>query len=330
MKKDKAIIVGLLVILLFAILIWGLNFMKGRNVFSKEKTYFAVYEEINGLQTNTGIYLRGFKVGQVRNIRFTSSAYDRILVEFAIADDVLMPENTVARIFSSDIMGTKSINLLFPEERSNQYHKANDTLISASEAGIMEQVRMEIAPYKVQIDNIMEATLSTVEQLKTLVNKNTATSLHKSLANLQSAIVAIEHAAKGADKILTDNSENLDNILTNMSDFSQTLQEKTPQINRVIDNLDVFADSLSQANVQSLINNANATASELQQLTKKLNNGEGTLGALMNDEKLYENLETTSAQLNKLLIDIQKNPKRYVSFPLFGRKTKDSETQQAQ
>lgn len=325
MKKDKAIIVGLLVVLLLAILFWGLNFLKGRNVFAKEKTYYVVYEEISGLQTNTGIYLRGFKVGQVRNIRFTSSAYDRILVELAIANDVILPKNTIARIFSSDIMGTKSIDLIFPEERTSQYFQANDTLIAAVEGGIIDQVRMEIAPYKAQIDNIMQSTLSTIEQLKLLVNKNTAASIHESLAKLQDAIVTVQRAAHSADNILSNNSENLDNILTNVSEFSQTLNNKSEKINRVIDNLDVFADSLSQANVHSLINNAEATTAELQQITQRINNGDGTLGALMNDKKLYDNLENTSAQLNKLLIDVQKNPKRYVSFPIFGRKAKNEE-----
>ena len=325
MKKEKSIIVGLLVVLLFAILFWGLNFLKGRNVFAKEKTYYVVYEQINGLQKNTGIYLRGFQVGQVRDIRFTSSAYDRILVELAIASDVILPKNTVARIFSSDIMGTKSIDLIFPQERTSQNLQAKDTLIAATEGGIMDQVRMEIAPYKVHIDNIMEATLSTIEQLKALMNKNTVTSIHESLASVQEAILAIQHAAQGADKILSDNSSNLNDILTNVNTFSQTLSDKSAKINRVIDNLDVFADSLSQANVHSLINNAEATAAELQQITQRINNGEGTLGALMNNDKLYNNLENTSAQLNKLLIDVQKNPKRYVSFPIFGRKAKNEE-----
>ncbi|MCL2328231.1 MAG: MlaD family protein [Bacteroidetes bacterium] len=325
MKKEKAINVGLLVVLLMAVLFWGLNFLKGRNVFAKEKTYYVVYEQINGLEKNTGVYLRGFKVGQVRNIRFMSSAYDRILVELAIANDVLLPKNTTARIFSSDIMGTKSVDLIFPEERTGFYFQANDTLVAAMEGGIIDQVRMEIAPYKVHIDNIMEATLSTIEQLKALMNKNTVTSIHESLANLQDAIIAVQRAARSADNILSDNSENLGNILTNVSDFSQTLSNKSAKISRVIDNLDVFADSLSQANVHSLINNAEATAAELQQITQRINNGEGTLGALMNNDKLYNNLENTSAQLNKLLIDVQKNPKRYVSFPIFGRKAKNEE-----
>ncbi|MDR0941358.1 MAG: MlaD family protein [Bacteroidales bacterium] len=325
MKKDKAIIVGLLVVIVLAILFWGLNFLKGRNVFAKEKTYYAVYEEISGLQTNTGVYLRGFKVGQVRSIRFTSSAYDRIIVELAIADDVLLPQNTTACIFSSDIMGTKSIDLIFPDERTSQYVSANDTLTASVEDGIIDQVRMEIAPYKAQIDEIMQSTLSTIEQLKLLVNKNTAASIHKSLANLQDAITAVQHAAHSADNVLSDNSENLSNILSNVSNLSQTLNNKSEKINRVIDNLDVFADSLSQANVHSLINNAEATTAELQQITQKINSGEGTLGALMNDKNLYENLENTSSQLNKLLIDVQKNPKRYVSFPIFGRKTNNEE-----
>jgi len=322
MKKEKAINVGLLVVLLMAILFWGLNFLKGRNVFAKEKTYYVVYEQINGLEKNTGVYLRGFKVGQVRNIRFLSAAYDRLFVELAIASDVVLPENTIARIFSSDIMGTKSVDLIFPEERTLRNYRANDTLIAATDGGIIDQVRLEIAPYKVHIDNIMEAALSTIEQLKELMNKNTVTSVHQSLANLQDAIIAVQRAAQSADNILSDNSENLGNILTNVSDFSQTLSSKSEKINRVIDNLDIFADSLGQANVYSLINNFEATTAELQQITQKINNGEGTLGALMSSDKLYNNLENSSAQLNKLLIDVQKNPKRYVSFPIIGGKVK--------
>ncbi|MDR2962484.1 MAG: MlaD family protein [Bacteroidales bacterium] len=318
MKTDKIINVGLLVVLLLAILFWGLNFLKGRNVFSKENTFYVVYEDINGLEKNTGVYLRGFKIGQVRDIRFMSSAYDRLIVELAINSDVIIPQNTVARIFSSDIMGTKAIDLIFPEVRTAYNLQSRDTLVADVEGGIIDQVRLEIAPYKVHIDNIMESAISTIEQLKLLINKNTAESIHQSIIALQGTIVAVQHAANSADNILSSNAENMNSILSNVNTFSQTLSNNTETLNRAIANLDVFADSLSQANVHSLINNAEATAAQLQELTTRINNGEGTLGALMKNDQLYTNLENTSAQLNKLIIDIQKNPKRYVSFPIFG------------
>lgn len=324
MEKDKAIKIGLLLVIMAGVLIWGFNFLKGKNVFTKEYTYYTQYDRIEGLQKNSGIFLRGHKVGQVTDIYFTSEAYESITVKLAINKQIALPQNTIARIFSSDIMGTKSIDLILPVSKFSDevtILRNNDKLIADIEGSLTDQVRLEMAPLKKQVEKLMESTQTALEQFKFVINEKTGESIRISFVKIQNAVDAIQHSSVTIDTILTTANTNIQGLLKNIESITSNIDAKNDDINNIITNFSKVSDTLAHANIAETIKKTDETMTELSTMLEKINNGEGTVGALMKNKELYNNLEKSSKQLNNLLEDIQKRPKRYVSFPLmnFGK-----------
>jgi len=329
-EKDKAIKIGLLLIIMFGILYWGFNFLKGKNIFTEENTYFATYERIDGLQKNSSIYLRGHKVGQVTDIQFSSNLYESITLTFAIDKSVQIPANTIARIFSSDIMGTKSIDLIIPHiSQSNKIEilPNNSTLIPDIEGSITDQVRLEMAPLKKQVEKLMESTGTAIDQLKFVLNEKTGESLRTSFEKIQNAVDAMQHSSVTIDTILTNANQNIQSLLGNIESITNNINTKNKEIDNIISNFSNLSDTLAKANIAETIYKTETVMTELGEILDKVNKGEGTLGALVQNQNLYSNLEEASKKLDGLILDIQKNPKRYVSFPIMNINKKEKTEQ---
>lgn len=320
MNKDKAIKIGLLVIIIAGVLIWGISFCKGKNLFSKENLYYATYSQVEGLQKNSAVLLRGHKIGHVKDIYFTSSTYEQLTVEVSIASDVYLPKKTIARIFSSDILGSKAIDIIIPQgfNPEDGYVQCFDTLQSEIEASITDQVRIEVAPLKAQAEKLLEAAAVAIDQVKYVVNESNGQELRRCFVKLQDAIDAIHHSGVTLDTILSNGDENIQHILANVNGISKNINDHSEEIGTIIDNFSTMSDSLAQANWKETLTKAEKAVSELDIVLKQINSGQSSLGALINDKSLYNNLDDASNQLNSLLIDVQKNPKRYVSFPIFS------------
>ena len=320
MEKDKAIKIGLLVAIIAGVLIWGINFCKGKNIFTKENIYYTTYSQVEGLQKNAAVLLRGYKIGHVKDIYFTSSKYDQLTVELSINSDIFLPTTTVAKIFSSDLLGSKAIDIILPEtfEEPISYVKNFDTLNSSIEASITDQVRIEVAPLKAQAEKLLESAAVAIDQIKYVVNESNGEELRRCFIKLQAAIDAIHHSGVTLDTIMTNGDENIQHILANINGITTNINEHSDEIGAIIANFSSMSDSISKANItETLVKTENAVT-ELNQILQQINSGHSSIGALINDKSLYDNLDQASNQLNSLLIDVQKHPKRYVSFPIFG------------
>lgn len=320
MEKDKAIKIGLLVAIIAGVLIWGINFCKGKNIFTKENIYYTTYSQVEGLQKNAAVLLRGYKIGHVKDIYFTSSKYDQLTVELSINSDIFLPTTTVAKIFSSDLLGSKAIDIILPEtfEEPISYVKNFDTLNSSIEASITDQVRIEVAPLKAQAEKLLESAAVAIDQIKYVVNESNGEELRRCFIKLQGAIDAIHHSGVTLDTIMTNGDENIQHILANINGITTNINEHSDEIGAIIANFSSMSDSISKANItETLVKTENAVT-ELSQILQQINSGHSSIGALINDKSLYDNLDQASNQLNSLLIDVQKHPKRYVSFPIFG------------
>lgn len=320
MEKDKAIKIGLLVAIIAGVLIWGINFCKGKNIFTKENIYYTTYSQVEGLQKNAAVLLRGYKIGHVKDIYFTSSKYDQLTVELSINSDIFLPTTTVAKIFSSDLLGSKAIDIILPEtfEEPISYVKNFDTLNSSIEASITDQVRIEVAPLKAQAEKLLESAAVAIDQIKYVVNESNGEELRRCFIKLQGAIDAIHHSGVTLDTIMTNGDENIQHILANINGITTNINEHSDEIGAIIANFSSMSDSISKANItETLVKTENAVT-ELNQILQQINSGHSSIGALINDKSLYDNLDQASNQLNSLLIDVQKHPKRYVSFPIFG------------
>jgi len=329
MEKDKAIKIGLILVIVAGILIWGINFFKGRNLFTNENIYYTTYSQVEGLQVNSAVLLRGHKIGHVKDIYFTSSKYDQLTVELSIFSDIELPKASIAKIFSSDILGSKAIDIIIPQNYNSEdgYVQNYDTLNTEIEASITDQVRIEVAPLKAQAEKLLESAAIAIDQVKYVVNESNGKELRRCFIKLQDAIDAIHHSGVTLDTMLTNGSGNIQNILENVDSISYTINNHSDEIGTIINNFSNMSDSLSKANITQTLHKTEDAVTQLQTILKQVNSGQSSLGALIDDKSLYNNLDNALKQLNTLLIDVQEHPKRYVSFPIFSsgkEKSKDT------
>jgi phospholipid/cholesterol/gamma-HCH transport system substrate-binding protein len=319
-EKDKIIKIGLIVVLTVVFFYWGFNFLKGKNVFTQTNTYYAHYERTDGLQKNAAVLMRGHKIGQVTDITFTTSRYESLTVEMTIDKSIELPEYTIARIFSSDIMGTKSVDLILPDIEDNVYEvmKNGDFFVSEIEGSLQDQVRLQMAPLKKQAEDLIEQTSVAIEQVKYVLNENTGRQLKESFIKIQKAVDAIHNSSVTIDTILTNGNTNIQRTLSHVEKITKTVSDKDQEIARIIESFASISDSLAQSNVKETIMLTDSVMTELNGIIAKINAGEGSMGALIQNKDLYDNLEASSQKLDALLLDINENPKRYVSFPLIS------------
>lgn len=321
MERDKTIKIGLIVIITLGIFYWGFNFLKGKNVFTKSNTYYAFYERIEGLQTNATIHLRGHRVGQVTKIYFSDNSYESLTIEMSINKNVYLPENTIARIISSDILGSKAVELILPysDFRDDIAIIPNKgILLSDVEGSLQDQVRLEMAPLRRQAELLLERTSVAIDQVKFVLNESTGEYLQESFLKIQDAVDAIYSSSVTIDTILSTGNKNIQKVLSHIENITKTFSDRSEEIHLIIESLAAITDSVAQANITHTLLMTDSVMTELSGILQKVNAGEGTLGALLNDEDLYKNLEATSKNLEKLIEDVHKNPKRYVSFPIFN------------
>lgn len=326
MGKDKAIKIGLLVVIIAGILIWGINFCKGKNLFSDENIYFATYSQVEGLQKNSAILLRGHKIGHVKDIYFSSSEYKDLTVELSILSDIELPKDVVARIFSSDLLGSKAIDIVLPQNYTpnGEYLQNFDSITTDIEASITDQVRIEVAPLKAQAEKLLESAAVAIDQVKYIVNETNGQELRRCFVKLQNAIDAIHHSGLTLDTIMTNSEDDIQQILVSVNGITKNINNHSEEIGTIINNFSNMSDSIAKANIAETFLKTEKAVGELQEVLTKVNQTDNSLGALVNDKQLYNHLNEASEQLNSLLEDVQKHPKRYVSFPLIGS-SKDKE-----
>ncbi len=319
MKISKLTKIGFIVVVSLAILIYGINFLKGENFFVKENYYYVVYDRIDGLEKSSPVLINGYKVGQVSEIHFHPDNLGRLVVNIIVSDQFKLPRNTTAQIFSSDLMGTKEIALIFG--KSEEYHNVGDTLLADIEGSLTEQVSIQMLPLKKKAEDLMQEMEKAIEVVKYVFNEKTRDNLNKSFASIKSAVYSLEHSSSTLDTIVTSEKGKLEKIFSNVESISQNLRNNNEQITKVINNFSAISDTILQSEISSTITKASIALTEVNNIVEKINNGEGTIGMLVHNDTLYNHLEDASYNLSRLVEDLRINPKRYVHYSLidFGR-----------
>ncbi|MDP4187502.1 MAG: MlaD family protein [Bacteroidota bacterium] len=313
MKINKETKIGIFVTLVIAVFIWGLNFLKGRNLFTRENTFYAVYDNVGGLMESSKVIIHGYKVGKVDKIFFMSGHNDKIIVRLAIDKQFKIPKNSVAKIYSTDFMGTKAVDLILSD--SKEYCNENDTLRSDFEQALIDQINDEILPVKFKAENLMMAIDTVLEDVHSVLNESTK-------KNISLTFRHVEGISASVDDLLSSQKGRLAAIFYNIESISDNLKENNKYLTAAIHNLSATSDSLAKSNLKVAINNANASLEQTREIMSKINKGQGTLGLLVNDETLYTNLKNSSQQLDALVKDIKEHPRRYLHFSVFGKKEK--------
>jgi len=303
MKISKEIRVGFVAILAIALFIWGFNYLKGTLLFGTKKVIYTEYPFIGGLTNSSPVLVNGFKIGLVSDIYFKNNHSGNIIVELTITDKTIqIPNNSVANLISLDLLSSKGIGLSLGNSSVELLN--GDTIPSHFEKSMLDGVNEQLLPMKQKVEKLMVSLDSTIVIMKTtLENFNTIfddqnkRNLKMSLANLKTTLEKFEEVATSANS-----------AIASARPMIKTYKE--------------LGDSLKELDIKTTLEKANKTFDDISLIMENINKGEGTIGQLMTNDSLYKNLENATRDLDKLLIDMEANPKRYVHFSLFGRKDK--------
>ncbi len=317
MFKRKEVRVALFFILGLFMVYWGINFLKGKNIFSSQTILYAEYDNVAGLQEANPIMLNGFKIGQISSIEFVEGGRGRLLVKMLITEDIDIPENSVAKIISSDLLGSKAMVLYLGN--SSNLAESGDYLKGELEKDLKEEVSMQILPLKNKAEELLGSFDSVLVILQTIFNENTRDNLSRSFESIKNTIASLEHASYNLDTLMSSQRYRLSNIFANVESITANLRENNDQIKQIFQNLNSISDSLVRSNFKSTINNANQSLEKFNSVMTKIDQGQGSLGMLVNNDTLYYNLENASKELEMLMEDLRMNPGRYLHFSIFGK-----------
>jgi phospholipid/cholesterol/gamma-HCH transport system substrate-binding protein len=303
MRKELKI--GLIMVIVLGSVIWGVNFLKGKNFFSNTKNYYVIYDEVNGLLESNGVFIKGYKIGHVGDIGFSDKTMKKLRVTLAIESDIKIPVTSKARIYSVDLLGTKAVELLFSQ--SDTILESGDTLVGDIEISVVKQLE----PYKTQAYKLLNSMDSLSTAILKVFDSKTIKNLRETFQNIKITTDA-----------LNSSSEVIAGSFSNIESITRNLKDNNKKINDIFKNLESFTDTLSQLKLQQSINELNYALTGTADILKKIKNGEGTLGKLITNDTLYYALVRTTKNLDSLLVDLKKKPNRYVHFSIFGKRNK--------
>lgn len=312
MKLTKTSKIGILVMICLALLIWGINFLKGRDIFRTEKVFYARYKNVGGLTPTTLVTLNGLKIGYVRDIYFAEDLSGDLIVRIAIHNNFPLPVGTSAEIASSDLLGSKVVKINLA--KSPILLHANDTLATKLEADIMQQVGAQLAPIKAKAEKLIENLDSIVTVASKILNSDSQRSIAGSIRQINLTMTNLEKISGNLSDVVVDQKKNLSSTISNISEITGNLNNNSGKLGQIMDNFSTFSDSLKRLELSRTIGHLNESVTSLQTILCKIDTANGSLGLLVNDPRLYQNLNYTSENLNRLLVDFRLNPKRYVHF----------------
>ncbi len=302
----KEVKIALVAIVGIVVLFFGLHFLKGMPVFSTDKVYYASFKDINGLSSSNPIYADGYQVGNVKSIIYDYNKSGRVLVEFQVDNDLRIPQGSSAEIVS-DLMGNIKMNLLLANNPRGRV-EPGDTIQGNLDAGLMGSVQSLVPA--------VAAMLPKVDSILASVNMLLADpALRASLHNIQTISSNLAFTSAGLNRLVAEANGKVPGILSK-ADYAMGKAGST------LNNADRLSANLAQLDVAQTLAKVDRTLDNVESVTRQLNSPNGSLGLLMRDPELYNNMNNTVRSADSLLTDLKKHPKRYVHFSLFGKKDK--------
>lgn len=312
MKISNETKVGALTSVAIAILFIGYSFLKGNNVFSSENTFYTEYDNVDGLTISKPVLVSGFQIGRVSKLTLLPNG--KIKTEFKINDDYEIPSNTVAQIVSADLLGSKAI--VFELGNSTTMARDGDPLLSDVQANLMEKVE----PLQKKIENLVVKLDSVLSGVNSVLDANFQRDFKSSVQSISISLKNLEKITGDVDGLMGSERSRLSNIMSNLESITNNFKNNNEKINSILANLDNLSDDLSKTEIKATVDNANQAMKDFAAITTKINNGEGSLGLLIKDEKLYNNLNNASQNLDQLVEDLKNNPGKYLKISIFGKK----------
>ncbi|RZS90739.1 MlaD family protein [Aquimarina brevivitae] len=304
MKFTREVKTGLLAVAAIVLFIFGYSFLKGKNLLEDDRTFYAIYENVEGLIPSSPVTINGLTVGQVISIDFADNK-GNLLVTFNVDKEFKFSKNSLAQVYGGGLIGGKSLAII-PVYEEGQEAKDQDTLPGKVEEGLLELVNDRLTP----LQEKLEAAITDADTIfKTLGSTNNRKNVNKIFEDLSVAVNDFKGISNKLNRILANNETNLNKTFTNFNEVSGKLNQ--------------FGDTLAKVNINKISEDLGEVLKSFKQISTNLESGKGTAGKLLKDEKLYDNLSQTSKELELLLQDMRLNPKRYVHFSVFGKKNKE-------
>ena len=317
-KLSREFKVGIYIVAAIGMLYWGLNYLKGNDVFASGTIFYAVYDNTEGLTKAKAVQINGYQVGLVDEIYFHPDRSGRLIVKIKMQEDYPISRNTVAAIHSIGFLGEKSIELRLGD--SSEMAITGDTLSSGSEASLTEEVNNQVAPIKAKAERLFGSLDTAATLLTGFLTEDTRKNFVQSFDNLSKTFANLENTSDVLNKFMVNNQESFNRLAKNVESISHTLASNDKNINATLKNMNSITDSLSRINVKATFDNLNSAVNELNDMVAKINSGQGSLGEFIYDDRLYENLNGATESLDRLLLDIKYNPNKYFNVSLFGTK----------
>jgi phospholipid/cholesterol/gamma-HCH transport system substrate-binding protein len=304
---SKELKTGIIAVIIIGISIWGFNFLKGQNILDPGSRSFKVeYAKIGGLSKSSTVTINGLKVGKVDNIEFDTSVEKRghLLVTFIIDNDFEFSKRSIVKIYSPNPLSGS--NLAIIPNYDGDMAMSGDLLQGEMEESLFTSIGERLNPLQQKIESVIVRTDSLFGGLNKVLNDNTINGVNTSIANLSATIIDIRKTIEAVNSMVAENQENLKITIENTRNITANFSKVSENINAV--------------DFKEIIDKADEAVGNFNEMSKKINAGEGTLGQLLNDKRMYDNLEAATRELEQLLRDIKLNPKRYIHFSVFGKR----------
>ena len=303
LNLSKELKVGLFSLLTLAALYILINFLSGRDIFNKSNTYYAMYDNVEGLTQTGPVYIRGLKVGSVEAINYVQEE-DKFIVRIKAKNIYAIPNNSIAEIYSADILGSKALRINMGTSRIHLQSK--DTLLSAIEKGLMSVLSNEIIPVKDQLSATLISLNNTLNSINNILTPQVQEDIAAAISNFRKTMGNIESIASNIE----DSNPEIKSLLENFNTLSSNLIASAQKLNTNLDNMTEITDDLKTADITG-------TISSLKSLLEEIRNPEGSIGKLLTTDQLHSSIDTLISDIDTLIKNITKNPKKYIKVSVF-------------
>ena len=296
MKISREVKVGALVLSGIVLFIYGFNYLKGKDLFNKSDTFYTEYTNVEGLVPSTPVTINGLNVGTVTEIGFKGDGSGKLAVKLVVNSDFKFSKNSKAELYETGLIGGKAVAII-PAFDGAENANNGDVLQGSVKAGLTDLVNQRLTPLQEKIEIMMVGADSLLSNVNEVFDEQTKANLRASISSLNDIVSNFKETSKAIDLLVAGNEEKLKTTLTNVDNIASNLSKTTAQ--------------LAEADLKQTISTLEATIQNFKSISSKITQGEGSIGKLLNDETLYNNLEGASREMESLILDIKLHPARY-------------------
>ena len=305
MKISNEVKTGILAIFSISLFIFGYSYLKSNDIFVGDRTFYAVYSDVEGVVNGTPVTINGFPVGSIQKISFTKN--NDLLVKFRIENDIQFSVNSIAQIYETGLIGGKALAII-PAYDNKRIAIDNDTLNSSIAPGLTDLVNKKITNLQVKIESMVVSADSVLNNINKVFDDSTKNNLKTSVSNFNQTIIDLKTTSNSIKDIVKNNQSSIDSSIKNIKNFSEDFSQ--------------ISNKLNQAQIDETFKNFKTSSENLTKILNEINSGNGTMGQIVKNDSLFKNLNKASESIDLLLEDIRLNPYRYIHFSIFGKKNK--------